>query len=159
MTIATFGVIPATLTGYVHRLSLDASTSPTDTQAAEMITDRGAEWSAILESVGVAVAAVEADATLQIHRLSRRWIVSASCGDVVRARERTITPIVESFYSEADALRVRVLERIGTLGDGQPRGAGAPNLPDSHVTRAAQIHAALRDDGRLVTRLAWSGDV
>lgn len=156
MTIATFGVTPTTLEGYAHRLALNASTSPTDIQAAEMIEDRGAEWSALLQSVGVDVATI--DPTSQLYRLSRRWVVAAALHDVMRARERTVTPIVESFGSEADALRDRVLERIGTLGDGQPTADGSPNLVDSHVTRAAEVEAAI-SDGSLVARLAWSGNV
>ena len=156
MTIATFGVTPSVLEGYAHRLALNATTSPTDTQADEMIQDRGAEWSALLQSVGVDVASI--DPASQLYRLSRRWVIAATLHDVMRARERTVTPIVESFGSEADALRDRVLERIGTLGDGQPTADGSPNLVDSHVTRAAEVEAAI-SDGSLVARLAWSGNV
>ena len=154
--IETFGVTSTTLEGYAHRLTLDATTSPTAAQADEMVTDRGAEWSALLQSVGVDVATI--DPASQLYRLSRRWVIAAALHDVMRARERTVTPIVTSFGDEADALRDRVLERIGTLGDGQPTAAGAPNLVDSHVTRAAEIEAALAD-GSLVNRLAWSGNV
>ena len=156
MTIATFGVTATVLEGYAHRLALNATTSPTDTQADEMIQDRGAEWSALLQSVGVDVATI--DPASQLYRLSRRWVIAATLHDVMRARERTVTPIVESFGSEADALRDRVLERIGTLGDGQPTADGSPNLVDSHVTRAAEVEAAI-SDGSLVARLAWSGNV
>jgi len=156
MTIATFGVTATVLEGYAHRLALNATTSPTDTQADEMIQDRGAEWSALLQSVGVDVAGI--DPTSQLYRLSRRWVIAATLHDVMRARERTVTPIVESFGAEADALRDRVLERIGTLGDGQPTADGSPNLVDSHVTRAAEVEAAI-SDGSLVARLAWSGNV
>ena len=158
MAVDAFGVTPATLTGYAHRLVLDASTSPTDTQAAEIITDRAAEWCAILESLGVDVTTAAADASTQVYRLSRRWIVAASLHDVMRARERTVTPIVESFAAEMDALRDRVLDRVATLGDGQPTTADAPNLPASHVTMYDEIKDTIAGES-LIKRLAWRGDV
>jgi hypothetical protein len=158
MTVDAFGVTTSALTGYAHRLALDASTSPTAAQADEMITDRAAEWCAQLASLGVDVATAAADPSSQVYRLSRRWIIAATLHDVIRARERTITPIVESFAAEMDALRDRVLDRVATLGDGQPTAADAPNLPASHVTLAAEVEAAVEGES-LIKRLAWGGYV
>ena len=159
MAFSTFGVTSSTLSRYVHRLTFDTDTSPTATEAGEIINDRAAEWCAFLDSVGIPAATRDGwAATDESYRLSHSWIARAAAVDCSRARGHRNTELEIAMAEERDAIKQTMRDRVSELGDQRPTGASAANFPHTDVQRATQRTAALAT-GSLGSRMANRGSV
>ena len=154
--VSAFGVDASVVAQYIGGTTFTASTVPTATTVAAMISRVSAKWSGLIEKRGVDVAAVAADSSSQLYLMSQEWIARSVALDCIVTRERAFPPIAEHYKSACDAIRAEVIERTAALLDGQSSAAGAPGLIDSHVSRKTQIATAL-ESMPLAQRLAWSG--
>ncbi len=157
-SFSTFGVTASTLGRYVHRLTFDASTSPTATEAGELINDRAAEWCAFLDSIGIDFTAFSSDTASQGYRLSQSWIGRAAAIDADRARGHQNTELAIAMADERDAIMQRVRERSAEFGADKPTGISAANSPHTSTQRAAYVTTAL-EGASLGRRLANSGNL
>lgn len=155
---STFGVVAADLSRYVHRLQFDADTSPTLTQAGEVIAERAAEWCAFLHSIGVDWESVAADATSQGYLMSRGWIGRAAAIDMHRAKGITNTELAIALAEERDRLRDTMRDRVAEMGSARAASISAPNAPHTDIERATQVTAAQATRG-IGARMANSGSV
>ena len=157
--IPDMGVTVADVAEMAHRVQVTANTSPDTARVEAFIDDRTAEIAAMLMTMGVDVTGLATRTTGIGYRLVRRWIVTMSAYDLLRARERVAgaaVPLLESYREEGESLMERIRQRPADLGDEHPTASGDPNLVDSHVTRQSQIDAATDGYG-LGAQLAWRG--
>jgi len=154
--VSAFGVDASVVAQYIGGTAFSASTVPTATTVASMISRVSAKWSGLIEQRGVDVAAVAADPTSQLYLMSQEWIARSVALDVIVTRERAFPPIAEHYREVCDSIREEVNTRTAALLDGQSSADGAPGLIDSHVSRRAQVERAL-ESMPLAQRLAWSG--
>lgn len=152
---SAFGVAVADLSRYVHRMSFSATTSPTETQAGEIIAERAAEWCQFLDSIGVDYSEAAATTTDRTYLMSRRWIALAAACDCIRGRERDATELILNMQEELDrikeALRARVGEVAGT-------GRATANRATNSVAQSTAIKTASAD-WTLGQRLANTGGI
>ena len=86
-TINTFGITVADISGQVHNLRIDASSSPTEAQVDEMIQQNAALLAMELQAAGITAAGL-VDVTDATYVLCKRGIINKTVSDVLVARNR-----------------------------------------------------------------------
>lgn len=156
--VADFGVTAAIVAQYIGGTAFSTTSVPTTATVDAMIQRVAGQWSGLLQRRGADVEAADLATGSQLYLMSQEWIAKRVAMDVLFSRERAVTPLAERWEAQTDAIKREVLEMTAALLDGQSSAAGAPGLIDSHVTRATEVRAALRDQP-LGQRLAWGSRV
>ena len=152
---SAFGVVVGDLSRYVHRMTFSATTSPTSTQAGEIIAERAAEWCQFLDSVGVDYTEAASTTTDRTYLMSRRWIALAAACDCIRGRERDATELILNMQEELDRIKEAVRARVGEVAG---TGRGTANRATNSVAQASAI-ATASESWTLGQRLANTGGI
>jgi hypothetical protein len=152
---SAFGVVRGDLSRYVHRMKFSDQTSPTDTQADEIIAERAAEWCQFLDSLGIDYTEAAGTSTDRTYLMSRRWIALAAACDCIRGRERDATELILNMQEELDRIKTSVRQRVSEVAG---TGRATANRATSSVAQAANI-ATDSEGWTLGRRLANTGGV
>jgi hypothetical protein len=138
--IFTFDVVPADIGRLLPRIAFSTDSAPTQTQAEDIILDWGAELSAFLEGMGVAVKAVNDHPTYALYRVCQRYVLLRFAAQVIRLRNQNDQTMADRLDGQADGLKEVLRKTPADMGAQRPNGPNSPNILRSNATYAAEIY-------------------
>ena len=138
--IFTFDVVPADIGRLLPRIVFSTDTAPTSLQADDIILDWGAELSAFLSGMGVAVQAVNDHPTYALYRVCQRYILLRFAAQVIRLRNQNDQTMADRLDAQADGLKDVLRKTPADMGAQRPNGPNSPNILRSNVTYSEAIY-------------------
>jgi hypothetical protein len=138
--IFTFDVVPADIGRLLPRIVFSTDTAPTQLQAEDIILDWGAELSAFLSGMGVAVQAVNDHPTYALYRVCQRYVLLRFAAQVIRLRNQNDQTMADRLDAQADGLKDVLRKTPADMGAQRPNGPNSPNILRSNATYAEQIY-------------------
>ena len=138
--IFTFDVVPADIGRLLPRIAFSTDSAPTQLQAEDIILDWGAELSAFLSGMGVAVQAVNDHPTYALYRVCQRYILLRFAAQVIRLRNQNDQTMADRLDAQADGLKDVLRKTPADMGAQRPNGPNSPNILRSNATYAAEIY-------------------
>lgn len=138
--IFTFDVVPADIGRLLPRIAFSTDTAPTQLQAEDIILDWGAELSAFLTGMGVAVQAVNDHPTYALYRVCQRYVLLRFAAQVIRLRNQNDQTMADRLDAQADGLKDVLRKTPADMGAQRPNGPNSPNILRSNATYAAEIY-------------------
>ena len=138
--IFTFDVVPADIGRLLPRIAFSTDSAPTQLQAEDIILDWGAELSAFLEGMGVAVQAVNDHPTYALYRVCQRYILLRFAAQVIRLRNQNDQTMADRLDAQADGLKDVLRKTPADMGAQRPNGPHSPNILRSNATYAEAIY-------------------
>ena len=138
--IFTFDVVPADIGRLLPRIAFSTDSAPTQLQAEDIILDWGAELSAFLSGMGVAVQAVNDHPTYALYRVCQRYVLLRFAAQVIRLRNQNDQTMADRLDAQADGLKDVLRKTPADMGAQRPNGPNSPNILRSNATYAAEIY-------------------
>ena len=138
--IFTFDVVPADIGRLLPRIVFSTETAPTLLQADDIILDWGAELSAFLSGMGVAVQAVNDHTTYALYRVCQRYILLRFAAQVIRLRNQNDQTMADRLDAQADGLKDVLRKTPADMGAQRPNGPNSPNILRSNATYSEAIY-------------------
>jgi hypothetical protein len=138
--IFTFDVVPADIGRLLPRIAFSTDSAPTQLQAEDIILDWGAELSAFLTGMGVAVQAVNDHPTYALYRVCQRYVLLRFAAQVIRLRNQNDQTMADRLDAQADGLKDVLRKTPADMGAQRPNGPNSPNILRSNATYAAEIY-------------------
>ena len=138
--IFTFDVVPADIGRLLPRIVFSTETAPTLLQADDIILDWGAELSAFLSGMGVAVQAVNDHPTYALYRVCQRYILLRFAAQVIRLRNQNDQTMADRLDAQADGLKDVLRKTPADMGAQRPTGPNSPNILRSNATYSEAIY-------------------
>ncbi len=142
MAIFTFGVVRTDIGRLLPKVAFANDSTPTSTQADEIITDHAAELNGFLVGMGVDVQGLDAQPTAPMYRMCQRYILLKFAADVVRMRNQNSNTAADEWDKQAYDLMDRLRKLPGDMGNTRPTGINSPNILHTNATYPSQIAAA-----------------
>jgi len=108
MAIFTFGVVRTDIGRLLPKVAFANDSTPTSTQADEIITDHAAELNGFLVGMGVDVQGLDAQPTTPMYRMCQRYIILKFAADVVRMRNQNSNTAADEWDNQAADLMERL---------------------------------------------------
>lgn len=138
--IFTFDVVPADIGRLLPRIAFSTDSAPTQLQAEDIILDWGAELSAFLTGMGVAVQAINDHPTYAMYRVCQRYVLLRFAAQVIRLRNQNDQTMADRLDGQADGLKEVLRKTPADMGAQRPNGPNSPNILRSNANYPLEIY-------------------
>lgn len=138
--IFTFNVVPADIGRLLPRIDFSTNSAPTQLQAEDIILDWGAELSAFLAGMGVAVQAINDHPDYAMYRVCQRYILLRFAAQVIRLRNQNDQTMADRLDGQADGLKEVLRTKPADMGAQRPNGPNSPNILRSNANYPLEIY-------------------
>lgn len=143
MAIYTFGVVRTDIGRLLPKIAWSLTSTPTQTQADEIIIDHAAVLNGFLVGMGVDVQGLDAQPTTPMYRMCQRYIILRLAADVERARNQNSNTAADEWDNQATDIMDRLRKLPGDMGSTRPVGVRSPNIFHSNANYPAEITAKI----------------
>lgn len=138
--IFTFDVVPSDIGRLLPRIAFSTDSAPTQLQAEDIILDWGAELSAFLTGMGVAVQAINDHPTYAMYRVCQRYVLLRFAAQVIRLRNQNDQTMADRLDGQADGLKEVLRKTPADMGAQRPNGPNSPNILRSNANYPLEIY-------------------
>ena len=139
MAIYKFGIVRTDLGRLLPKIAFANDSTPTSTQADDIIDDHAADINGFLIGMGVDVQGLDAQPTVPMYRMAGRYILLKLAADVIRMRNQNSNTAADEWDRQAADLRDRLRNMPADMGPTRPNGTTSPNILHSNANYPAEI--------------------
>lgn len=143
MAIYKFGIVRTDIGRLLPKIAFAADSTPTSTQADDIIDDHAADINGFLIGMGVDVQGLDAQPTVPMYRMAGRYILLRFAADVIRMRNQNSNTAADEWDRQASELMDRLRKLPGDMGPTRPTGTTSPNILHSNANYPGEISAKI----------------
>jgi hypothetical protein len=143
MAIYKFGIVRTDIGRLLPKIAFATDSTPTSTQADDIIDDHAADINGFLIGMGVDVQGLDAQPTVPMYRMAGRYILLRFAADVIRMRNQNSNTAADEWDRQASELMDRLRKLPGDMGPTRPTGTTSPNILHSNANYPGEISAKI----------------
>jgi hypothetical protein len=143
MAIYKFGIVRTDIGRLLPKIAFASDSTPTSTQADDIIDDHAADINGFLIGMGVDVQGLDAQPTVPMYRMAGRYILLRFAADVIRMRNQNSNTAADEWDRQASELMDRLRKLPGDMGPTRPTGTTSPNILHSNANYPGEISAKI----------------